>query len=49
MAEAKLELPLAFPHIMLGLNQTVLFSLFMVIIAAFIGTQDLGQKITIRK
>ena len=41
----KLELPLAFPHIMLGLNQTVLFSLFMVIIAAFIGTQDLGQKI----
>ena len=31
------------------LNQTkmVLFSLFMVIIAAFIGTQDLGQEIMI--
>ena len=30
--------------IMVGLNQTVMFSLFMVIIAAFIGTQDLGQE-----
>lgn len=39
-----LQLPLALPHIMLGLNQTVLFSLFMVIIAAFIGTRDLGQE-----
>ncbi len=41
----QLELPMAFPHIMLGINQTVLFALFMVIIAAFIGTQDLGQEI----
>ena len=40
-----IELPLAFPHIMLGLNQTVVFSLFMVIIGAFIGTTDLGQLI----
>ena len=40
----QLELPLALPHIMVGLNQTVMFSLFMVIIAAFIGTQDLGQE-----
>lgn len=39
-----LELPMALPHIMVGLNQTVMFSLFMVIIAAFIGTQDLGQE-----
>ncbi|WP_133013476.1 ABC transporter permease [Marinomonas flavescens] len=39
------ELPLAFPHIMLGINQTVIFSLFMVIIGAFIGTDDLGQLI----
>jgi len=39
------ELPLAFPHIMLGLNQTVIFALFMVIIGAFIGTTDLGQLI----
>ena len=40
-----IELPLAFPHIMLGVNQTVIFSLFMVIIGAFIGTTDLGQLI----
>ena len=38
------ELPMAVPTIMVGLNQTVMFSLFMVIIAAFIGTQDLGQE-----
>ena len=38
------NLPLALPTIMVGVNQTVLFSLFMVIIAAFIGTQDLGQE-----
>ena len=37
-------LPMAVPTIMVGLNQTVMFSLFMVIIAAFIGTQDLGQE-----
>jgi len=37
-------LPMALPTIMVGLNQTVMFSLFMVIIAAFIGTQDLGQE-----
>jgi glycine betaine/proline transport system permease protein len=41
----KIEIPLAFPHIMLGINQTVIFSLFMVIIGAFIGTEDLGQYI----
>jgi glycine betaine/proline transport system permease protein len=41
----KIELPLAFPHIMLGINQTVVFALFMVIIGAFIGTEDLGQYI----
>ena len=42
---AKIELPLAFPHMMLGVNQTVVFALFMVIIGAFIGTDDLGQFI----
>ena len=41
----KIELPLAFPHIMLGINQTVVFALFMVIIGAMIGTTDLGQYI----
>tara|TARA_B110000208_G_scaffold66021_1_gene85572 strand:- start:11488 stop:13548 length:2061 start_codon:yes stop_codon:yes gene_type:complete len=40
-----IEMPLAFPHIMLGINQTVVFALFMVIIGAMIGTDDLGQYI----
>lgn len=41
----QIEMPLAFPHIMLGVNQTVIFALFMVIIGAMIGTDDLGQYI----
>ena len=41
----KIEFPLAFPHMMLGLNQTIVFALFMVIIGALIGTDDLGQYI----
>ncbi|MAB64734.1 MAG: glycine/betaine ABC transporter, partial [Marinovum sp.] len=41
----KIELPMAFPHIMLGVNQTVIFALFMIIIGAMIGTDDLGQYI----
>jgi len=41
----QIELPMAFPHIMLGINQTVVFALFMVIIGAMIGTDDLGQLI----
>lgn len=40
-----IELPVAFPHLMLGVNQTVIYTLFMVIIGAFIGTTDLGQLI----
>ena len=41
----QLELPMAMPHIMLGVNQTTMFAFSMVIIAAFIGTIDLGQAI----
>ena len=41
-----IELPLAFPHMVLGINQTVMFALAMVIIGAMIGsTQDLGELI----
>jgi len=40
-----IELPLSFPHIALGINQTVVFALSMVIIGALIGTDDLGQLI----
>ena len=39
------RLPLALPTIAVGANQSVLFALFMAIIAAFIGTQDLGQEL----
>ena len=38
------KLPLAVPTLIVGANQSIMFSLFMVIIAAFIGTQDLGQE-----
>ncbi|SED27895.1 proline/glycine betaine ABC transporter permease [Rhodobacter sp. 24-YEA-8] len=39
------QLPMAAPVMLVGVNQSVMFSLFMVIIAAFIGTQDLGQEL----
>lgn len=38
------QLPLAMPTIAVGLNQALIFAFFMVIIAAFIGTRDLGQE-----
>ena len=40
-----IELPMSFPHLALGVNQTVVFALAMVIIGALIGTDDLGQLI----
>jgi glycine betaine/proline transport system permease protein len=41
------ELPMALPEIMLGINQTILLSLSMIIICAMIGTRDLGQEVFI--
>ena len=38
------QLPLAMPTIAVGLNQALVFAFFMVIIAEFIGTRDLGQE-----
>jgi len=39
------QLPLAVPTMAVGFNQAIMFAFFMVIIAAFIGTQDLGQEL----
>ncbi len=39
------QLPLALPTMAVGFNQAIMFAFFMVIVAAFIGTQDLGQEL----
>jgi glycine betaine/proline transport system permease protein len=43
----RVQLPLALPEIMLGINQTILMALSMIIICAMIGTRDLGQEVFI--
>ena len=41
----KVQIPMALPTMAIGFNQAIMFAFFMVIIAAFIGTQDLGQEL----
>ena len=41
----KVELPVALPEIMLGINQTIMMALAMTAITALIGGTDLGQEI----
>ncbi|MCE6951954.1 choline ABC transporter permease subunit [Cereibacter sphaeroides] len=41
----KVELPWAFPQIMTGLNQTIMLSLSMVVIAALVGANGLGVPV----
>ena len=43
----KVRLPLALPEIMLGLNQTIMMALSMLVITALVGTRDLGQEVYI--
>ena len=43
----KVQLPLALPQIMLGINQTIMLALSMVVITSLIGTSDLGQEVYI--
>ncbi|MBS3978628.1 MAG: ABC transporter permease subunit [Rhodobacteraceae bacterium] len=41
----KIQLPMAVPMILLGLNQTILLALSMLVITALVGTRDLGQEV----
>ena len=43
----KIKLKLALPQIMLGINQTVMLALSMLVITALVGTRDLGQEVYI--
>lgn len=43
----RVQLPVALPEIMLGVSQTILMALAMIIICAMIGTRDLGQEVFI--
>ncbi len=43
----KIKLRLALPELLLGLNQTIMFALSMLVITALVGTRDLGQEVYI--
>jgi glycine betaine/proline transport system permease protein len=43
----RIRLRLALPEILLGLNQTIMFALGMLVITALVGTRDLGQEVYI--
>ena len=42
---ARVQLPLALPNIMAGINQTIMMALSMVVIASMIGVKGLGQPV----
>lgn len=43
----RVKIPLAMPVIMLGLNQTIMYGIAMLVIAALVGTNGLGQQVYI--
>lgn len=43
----RVKIPLAIPEMMLGLNQTIMFGISMLVIAALVGTSGLGQQVYI--
>ena len=45
MVLMKVDLPMAMPSILTGINQTILMSLGMVVIASLIGAEGLGQDV----
>ncbi|MGX9355866.1 ABC transporter permease [Roseobacteraceae bacterium S113] len=43
----RVKIPLALPEMMLGLNQTIMYGISMLVIAALVGTSGLGQQVYI--
>ena len=43
----RVQIPIALPEIMLGVNQTIMMALAMLVITALVGTRDLGQEVYI--
>ena len=43
----RVKLPLATPQLLLGLNQTIMLAISMLVITALVGTRDLGQEVYI--
>jgi len=43
----RIRLPLALPEILLGINQTIMLALSMLVVTALVGTRDLGQEVYI--
>lgn len=41
----QIKLPLALPGLMLGLNQTIMYGISMLVITALVGTKELGQQV----
>ena len=41
----KVQMPIAIPEIMLGINQTIMMALAMLVITALVGTRELGQEV----
>lgn len=43
----RIKLPMILPELLLGLNQTIMLALSMLVITALVGTRDLGQEVYI--
>ena len=43
----RVKIPLAMPEMMLGLNQTIMYGISMLVITALVGTSGLGQQVYI--